>query len=481
MIRRLLVLIGCLLLPAHPGVQAQVVREHPDPRIGRNIAQVIDKINAGDRADLERFVRAKYTASMLGGMTIESSAEFLLGVHAGRSPIKLCCYQLSERIPEGMGVALLEAADGNWSMIQLRFDEGDKITSLMIVPTRPPAEFANLERLDEAGLVREFDRHLAELAARDEFSGVALIARDGKPLSHKAYGLANREDGLPNELETRFRIGSMNKMFTAVAVAQLVEQGKLSFDDPIGKHLPAGWIAEEIGQQVRVRQLLNHTSGLGDYLEPMLESPLYKFVDLESYRELVAGESLLFEPGSRWDYSNTGFLLLGVIVAHVSGVDYYEYVRRNIYGPAGMKDSDHFDHTVPTPRLSDGYWMHEGALRKNTLLLAPRGTSAGGGYSTAGDLLAFDQALRTDKLLTAAMRDRLFTPDPDRNSASYGYGFMINAMAPNREVGHGGTFPGNSAQLAMFLDSGYTVVALCNGDGAQKAYMKALTLIEQTK
>ena len=195
----------------------------------------------------------------------------------------------------------------------------------------------------------------------------------------------------------------------------------------------------------------------------------------------LAGEALAFEPGTRWAYSNSGFLLAGVIVAGVSGMDYFDYVREHIYRPAGMTRSDHYDHTRPMPGLAEGYWRQDGVLRKNTLLLAPRGTSAGGGYSTVDDLLAFDRALRSDRLLSAAMRERLFAPDPGRNSPSYGYGFMVSALAPNRAVGHGGSFPGVSAYLTMFLDSGFTFAVLCNDDGAGRAYSKVLTLIERMR
>ncbi len=146
-----------------------------------------------------------------------------------------------------------------------------------------------------------------------------------------------------------------------------------------------------------------------------------------------------------------------------------------------MKNSDSYDRTLPIPNLADGYWKDEGVWRKNTFMLSARGTSAGGGYSTVADLLAFDTALRSNKLLTEEMRDRLFTPDAERNSPGYGYGFIIGALAPDREVGHGGSYYGASAQLSMFLDSGYTFVALCNDSAAQTAYMKALVLIEQTK
>jgi len=480
--RRMQALLLTSLLAGHGIAVAETVREHPDEHLAANIAEIVAKINDGDPVQLERFVRERYGAAMLRGNSVEGNATFLKGVHDHKSPLELCCYHLADQIPENMAVAILhETARDTWSSLQVQFDEADKIISFMIVPAKPPVGFADLTKIDEADLVREFDAYLTELAANDEFAGAALIARDGKPLFTKAYGLANREHDVPNRTDTRFRLGSMNKMFTAVAIAQLSERGTLSLDDAIGTHLPPGWIDPKIGKQVRIRQLLNHTSGLGDYLEPVLEQALYKFSDLEDYKEIAAKSTLAFEPGSDWAYSNTGFLLLGVIVANVSGMEYYEYVRRNIYGPAGMKNSDHYDHTRPTPGLADGYWTYEGELRKNTLLLAPRGTSAGGGYSTVEDLLAFDIALRSNKLLSAEMRDRLFTPDPQRNSPSYGYGFMIRARAPDREVGHGGTFPGTTAQLSMFLDSGYTFVALCNGVGAPVAYNKVLGLIERAK
>jgi CubicO group peptidase (beta-lactamase class C family) len=479
---RALVLLWIALLLGHGAGFAETVREHPDQRLAANVADVVAIINNGDPTKLERFVSERYGVEMLQGTSVRDSAQFLRGVHEGKGPLELCCYHLSERIPKDMAVALLhESTADTWSSLQLRFDADDKITSLMIVPTKPPAGFAELAMLDEAGLARELDAYLSTLSAKDEFSGVVLVARDGEPLFTKAYGMANREHQVPNRTETRFRLGSMNKMFTAVAVAQLAEKGLLSFEDPIGKHLPPGWVDATIGKKVRIRHLLNHTSGLGDYLEPVLESAIYKFETLEDYKEIVVNEKLAFEPGTQWAYCNTGFLLLGVIVANVSGMDYFDYVRQHIYRPAGMVHSDHYDHTVPNPWLAEGYWVHEGTRRKNTLLLAPRGTSAGGGYSTVNDLLAFDVALRSNKLLGPEIRDRLFASDPERNSPSYGYGFMISGLDPDRAVGHGGSFPGVSAYLTMYLDSGFTFVALCNDDGAGRASTKVLSLLERLK
>lgn len=472
-----------LLLAFAPFAPAEVVREHPDERLATHVREVVAAINRGGQDRLEAFVRARYGAEMLQAMPVEASAGFLAGVNEHKSPLELCCYHLSEEIPENMAVAYLRAARSDtWSTLQVAFDADDRVEGLMIVPSRPPDGMVDRPPLDEPGLARELDAYLAERAAGDEFSGVVLVAREGKILFEKAYGFANREHEIPNRADTRFQLGSMNKMFTAVAVAQLVERGLLSLGDPIGKHLPSGWVSSKIGRKVTVRQLLNHTSGLGDYLEYVLARPLHEFSALSDYREAVMAEGLEFEPGTHWAYSNTGFLLAGVIVAHVSGMDYFDYVRRHVYDPAGMTRSDHYDVTRPPAGLADGYWRDEGVVRKNVLFLTPRGTPAGGGYSTVRDLLAFDAALRSGKLVSAAMRGQLFAPDPERSSPGYGLGFMIHALGEDREVGHGGTFPGVSSMLAMFLDSGYTFVALSNGDGgAHTAYNKFLTLIDRVR
>ncbi len=417
------------------------------------------------------------------GMTAEAHAHFLKSVHDGKSPLELCCYKLAANVPDDMAIAILHSGRmDTWSQLQIRFDKKDKITSFMLMGSKPPLDLVDLGKLDDAGLARELDAFLSNLESQDAFSGTVLVARDGRPLFSKAYGLANREHRIPNRIDTKFGLGSMNKMFTAVAIAQLVEQGKLSFDDPIGDHLPGGWLVPKIGRKVRVHHLLNHTSGLGDYLEGFIEQAHFRFRGPEDYKEIVARESLKFEPGTQWSYSNTGFLLAGVIVSEVSGMDYYDYIRKNIYEPAGMRNSDHYDRTRPITSMADGYWKDdEGEWTKNIFLLSPRGTPAGGGYSTVDDLLAFDSALRANKLVSEGMRERLFAPDPDGNSPAYGYGFMISGLAPDSEVGHGGTYYGVSARLSMFLDSGYTFVALCNGPAAQTAYTKALELIERAK
>ena len=192
------------------------------------------------------------------------------------------------------------------------------------------------------------------LAKQDKFSGVVLIAKDGKPVFEKAYGLANKAKNIPNNTETRFNLGSMNKMFTAVAIAQLAEAGKLSFDDTVGKHLP-DYPNKDVANKVTIHQLLTHTSGLGSYWNAKFEAKKATIKSVSDYLALFADEPLKLEPGKRFQYSNSGFIVLGAIIEKVSGQSYYDYVREHIYKPAGMKNTDAYEMTANTPNLAMGY------------------------------------------------------------------------------------------------------------------------------
>ena len=162
-----------------------------------------------------------------------------------------------------------------------------------------------------------------------------LLAKDGKPIFTGAYGMADREKKIPNTLNTKFRIGSMNKMFTAVSILQLVEAGKISLSDPVGKYL-ADYPNKDIATKVTIQQLLTHTGGTGDFFGPQFDAHRLELKTLQDYLKLYGERAPEFEPGSRWEYSNYRFLMLGVIVERVSGKSYYDYVSENIYKPAGM-------------------------------------------------------------------------------------------------------------------------------------------------
>lgn len=346
-----------------------------------------------------------------------------------------------------------------------------RIVGLSFNPARPPSDAAPLERLGEAEVAAQLGAYVDRLAARGAFSGAVLLAKDGKVLLTRATGVANLDFDVPMALDTRMNLGSMNKMMTGVAIMQLVERGKLSLDDPISKHLDDGWLPNVDKSSVKVVHLLTHTSGLGSYFTPEWDQrsrSLYRTVD--DWKPLIASETLAFPPGTAWQYSNTGMLVAGAVIEAVSGVDYYTYVRENITGPAGMTGTDCYELDLVNKNLAVGYEPVDidgvRTFRNNIFQHVMRGGPAGGGYSTVEDLLRFDQALRSGKLLSKASLDALWHAYPEVGSDDYGLGFGVRQTPAGRVVGHSGGFPGISGDLAMFLDEGWTIAVLSNFGGA---------------
>jgi CubicO group peptidase (beta-lactamase class C family) len=277
----------------------------------------------------------------------------------------------------------------------------------------------------------------------------------------------------------------MNKMFTGVAVMQLVEKGKLALEDPIGKYLDDSWCSQDILDKVQVRHLLTHTSGLGSYFnETFDQASRARFRNVSDYKPLTREETLQFEPGSQWRYSNTGMLLAGAVIEKASGMDYFEYVRKNITGPAGMTGTDCYELDKANTNLAVGYERQrkpEGGYEyvNNVFAHVIRGGPAGGGYSTAPDLLRFDQAMRAGKLVSEASLKQIWSQHPEVSSPTYGFGFQLQGSPQWRIVGHSGGFTGISSYLSMYLDEGYTVVVMSNlGGSASLVESKARQLIE---
>lgn len=325
------------------------------------------------------------------------------------------------------------------------------------VPTSPPdlaAQEQPAEHHIDREVVNRLSRYFAEAAEAGEFSGVALFARNEQVLFHRAYGLASRRYNVANTVHTRFNLASASKMFTAVVIAKLVEEGQLSYEDRIGPYLSPHWVSEEAGEKVRIKHLLSHTSGLGHYWD---EWDCYgnTIRTLAGYKQLIS-DDLAFEPGTSWQYSNTGFLLLGVIIEKVTGRSYYDVVQDVVLEPSGMADAGFYEIDEPYPNLATGYYKDGGRIRNNLLLHGVKGSSAGGAWSTAADLHRFFLALEADRLVSAETRDVLWTAKP--MSARYGYGFET----AGGWVGHRGGFPGISALAAYYPDSGHTVIVLSN-------------------
>jgi D-alanyl-D-alanine carboxypeptidase len=335
--------------------------------------------------------------------------------------------------------------------------------------TEQPAGALNLvlHRMTEADALRALSARADRLGGDDEFSGAVLVARDDRVLFGHAYGRADRKRGVPNTVSTRFRIGSMNKMFTAVAILQLVEAGKVKLTAPLGTYLP-DYPNRQVATKVTIHQLLTHTGGTGDIFGPEFDAHRKELRTLADYVRLYGTRGPEFEPGSRWAYSNYGFVLLGVVIERVTGHSYYDYVQAHIYAPAGMTRSGSLPEDRAVPGRSIGYTKSPGstAWLPNTDTLPYRGTSAGGGYSTVEDLARFAHALLSDKLLSPDSTKLLISGKVKAGpGARYAYGFEDARDADgNGWVGHGGGAPGMNGDLKIYPKTGYVVAVLANLD-----------------
>jgi D-alanyl-D-alanine carboxypeptidase len=312
-------------------------------------------------------------------------------------------------------------------------------------------------RPDQVDRATEWNDWLAREA--DGFSGVALVARGERIVAAAAFGLADAA-GRPNRLETRFNLGSINKTFTAVAVAQLLEGGRLALDDRIIQHVP-DYPNRDAAGQVTIRQLLRHTSGIAQFMRPDFGD-----VSVADMTRLVAAEPLAFDPGTRQMYSNGGYVVLGRVVEVASGRTYADYIAEHIYRRAGMTASgfvragDRVEAlALPVGAANTGRAGDAGPPQP---LSTPRpGNPAGGGYSTAADLFRFAHALRSGRLLGPAMTryvlEGTFAEDP-----KWGFALREQLTGSQRFLGNGGGAPGVNAEFRFDPAGGPVAVVLSN-------------------
>lgn len=306
--------------------------------------------------------------------------------------------------------------------------------------------------------IRALVKRHAEL---DLFSGTVIVADHGKVIYSDAYGDANKDHRIPNRLNTSYNIGSIGKTFTAVAIMQLVEAGKLQLDDKLVKFMPEFPFPEK--ETITIQQLLNHSSGLGDYMEH--EDYKRKMSSIETIADilpLIHAQKPLFPAGERFGYSNSGMVVLGAIIEKLSGLSYPDYLQRHIFKPAGMTDSRLAQEHEVLANRSIGYTMTPNRGYLANLRDIMPASADGGLRTTAVDLLHFDQALNGNVLLSANSRQRMFTPVGP--APFYASGWFTKSVGQHRAVGHGGGAPGVNAEFRRYPDDGYTLIVLSNYD-----------------
>jgi CubicO group peptidase (beta-lactamase class C family) len=439
----------------------------PRGKMGERIQALIATVNANDADSVRRFVTENFTERFRNFAPMDEHVDVFLGFYDETGGIDF--HGIRTYVPERKNETVVILKDRNfnsWRAFVIRFDSSNDylIAGLNVNIARTPSNVKE-SPLDERQFLQEIKTMMEALIAKGAFSGTFLIAKGDEILATYAGGEASRRFHVPNNIETKFNLGSMNKMFTATAIIQLVEKGRLSLDDPIGKYVDESWLPADITSKITVHHLLTHTSGLGSYFnEAYMKGSRELFRDVDDFKPLVKGEKPAFEPGERFRYSNTGMLLLGVVIESVTGGSYFDYIRKNIYEPAGMTDSDSYAMDYPVENLAIGYSRDRNSpygWQNNLYKHVIKGGPAGGGFSTVKDLHRFARAIQAGKLVSQESLDKMWQ---DHAGANYGYGFTVEEGPNGRVVGHSGGFDGINSNLDIYLDKGYIVAVMSNTD-----------------
>lgn len=459
----------------------------PDTLQGRLVTAYVKAFNSGDEKAMSEFIINNVAASALLQRPLDKRLEIYREM---RGNIGTLDVRRVAGAKDNEVVVLARTREGEWRELTFMLEPTPphKLMGIRVQDADPPPTggmdkapaAATPATMTEAELLEALDKQLSQVVGADEFSGTVLVARKDSVVFQKAYGLASKEYNVPNRVDTKFNLGSINKTFTQVAIGQLAQQGKLSFDDRLGKFLP-DYPNHQAAEKVTIRQLLEMKSGIGDFFGPEFEAmPKDRLRTLKDFVPLFANKPLQFEPGTKQQYSNGGYIVLGAIIEKISGQDYYDYVREHIFKVAGMNNTDWYEADVMTPNLASGY-TREGLadrakdLRKNNFYTRPaKGSPAGGGYSTADDLLKYAAALRDGRLSLPNFRQ---PASPDQKGSA-------DSKRPQfGGLGIAGGAPGINAVLEANEATGYTVIVMSNYDppSAEKVAKQIRAWISQIK
>lgn len=457
--KRLSVLLLLGLLGACGRNTAPEAAAGPSP-VRMQLDRFLEAFNSGDAETLRAYAQA-YTA----GYDSRAYVDLALRLHKQSG---------------GFDLLEVEEVRPNWIKGWVRARDSDAVMELkfdvdMFPPHRmtfvdfgwgdPPRKYRPLH-VSEVRAVDALRDEAQRRADAGKFSGAVLLARANKILLREAYGLADRENRIANTVETRFRTASVSKMFTAVAILRLVQDGRLDLEDRIGRLIPE--LASQPVSTATLSQLLSHTSGAGDFYGPTFIKHRNEIRTHDDFVRFFASEPLQFRPGGKFSYSNLGYIWLGVAIERVSGLTYHEYVRKAVLEPAGMTSTDYPDVGFSMQGRALGYERPPGTREWISAMhhLEYRGDGAGGAFSTVDDLARFIRALREHRLLdekrTRLLTDARVEAWPHRR---VGYGVFIESQPwLGESIGMTGGEPGTSAEAWFMPESGYTLVVLSNFD-----------------
>ena len=465
--------LSLLSFPQSAAVSGSAVDlQLPDSPTAKVLREWFAAFNSGDPQRLRKFVDTRLSAN---AFRYQYPAEKFIAIFAklyeqsgGLEIVKV----LPHQPPQPFAVVAKSKRGDHYIRVLAGLDtvETNKLFGMGFERAESPdtKKIGEIENpMSETEMISTINRRLDQLAASGDLSGVVLLSKDDKVLIERAFGLSDREAKLPNTLDTKYHLASVGKMFTAVAIAQLVKAGKLSFDDTVAKVFP-NYPNKEVAGEITIRQLLTHSAGMGTFFQ----SP--GFVKGRTYANSTAevdvykDEKLFFKPGTSWRYSNVGYSLLGAIIERLTGKTYLEYIRENIFEPFGMSNTYNNSPGRPAPNSSVFYEQSDDDPLGTEPFIPDRelaggtGTGFGGGFSTARDMFLFLRAYRTGKLLGSQMTDAMFS---DKVSTSpkgnqfYDYGIFETESNGEIVRGHSG---GSRVDVQMLWNSGYTVIVLTN-------------------
>jgi CubicO group peptidase (beta-lactamase class C family) len=454
-------ILACLSLAGAALAAESII---PDTEGGRRIAAYVEASNSDDPARMAAFFKDNFAPPALVERSVD---ERIARWKKNREMLgRLTPVRLVDSREDRIALEI-RGENGDVPTFTFDFEPGPphRILGVKAMLGGPP-EPSSLPEIPPAGL----DAWLQGMTDQDMFSGVVLVHKGGQEIFEKACGMADRSAGVPNRLDTKFNLGSINKEMTRIAIAILGEQGKIRPDDKIGAFLP-DYPNREAASKVTVAQLVAHRGGIGDFFNDRYETtPHSQIRTIADYLKLFADKPLEFVPGTQSKYSNGGYVVLGAIIEKVSGRPYEDFIREALLGPAGMSGASWISVDEIASGRATGYTRHadaggppEGELRANTYTLPGRGSPAGGGYATAADLVKLAAALQNGVLLTRPwtswVLDSPAAPWPAPATKEIPRGRLTEGG-----LGIAGGAPGVSAAMEWELDDDLIVVVLANLD-----------------
>lgn len=454
----------------------------PETPAGRRMSAYLAAFNGGDAAALEAFLAAAFSPAALAERPVAPRLAFHSQVRGEQGRFEVLSLLDSQPNELTLEVRGTKSGDRVHLGLVVEPDEPHYVRSFRIEPIdeeeerlAPPGPSLSLDEAKAAieALISEADRE-------GRFSGVVAIRRGETPWVMRAVGLANREAGIANGMETRFNLGSIQKLFTQIVIARLCQEGKLRLTDRLVDALPS-YPNAAVARKVTIGQLVEHKAGFGDFFGPEFRAEPHKVRTLADYLKLFADRPLLFEPGARSEYSNAGFIVLGLVIEAKTGLTYDEAARRFVFEPAGMKSTslDRIENEAADRAV--GYWKPEGpegAWKANRNVLPGKGSSAGGSYSTAADLIRFVDAFRSDRLLDFGWTEwALGAPAPAAGSKA------APGARHHQAWGIAGGSEGVNAVLFLSAEDGSATVVLSNFDqpAAEKLFESVRNVLKRVR